>query len=128
MLKRSTRSLLAAVLAVAAIAVTGCGSEGIQVPKSDASAYRGAQLFAERCAGCHTLSAAGARGSKPDNEINSKDGTNGPNFDQRHVSKQDALTAIRQGGFSGAVMPANIVTGKDAEDVATFLDKYSGKK
>jgi hypothetical protein len=38
------------------------------------------------------------------------------------------LFAIRNGGFSGAIMPANIVTGEDAEAVATFLDQYSGRK
>jgi len=37
------------------------------------------------------------------------------------------LFAIRNGGFSGAIMPANIVVGKDAERVADFLAAYSGK-
>jgi hypothetical protein len=46
----------------------------------------------------------------------------------RKVSKDDALFAIRNGGFSGAIMPANIVTGNQADEVATFLDKYSGRK
>ena len=36
------------------------------------------------------------------------------------------LFAIRNGGFSGAIMPANIVVGEDAEAVAEFLEKYSG--
>ncbi|MBJ7347788.1 MAG: c-type cytochrome [Thermoleophilaceae bacterium] len=94
--------------------------------KSDPT-YAGAVLFAERCAGCHTLTAAGTQGSKPTNEINAKDRTNGPNFDQRHVDYEDALAAIRGGGFSGAIMPGNIVTGDDAEAVARFVDKYSGK-
>lgn len=124
----SARKLLYALLAVAAVMASGCGSQGISVPKEDAGAYRGAKLFAERCGGCHTISAAGTQGSKPKNELNTRDRTNGPNFDQRHEAYADVLTAIRQGGFSGAVMPGNIVTGKDAEAVATFLDKYSGKK
>ncbi|MFY9488123.1 MAG: cytochrome c [Solirubrobacterales bacterium] len=123
----SLRPLLLATVAVAAIAVTGCGSEGVSVPESDTAARRGAELFAERCSGCHTIAAAGAQGSKPKDEINPKDRTNGPNFDQRKEGYEDVMTAIRQGGFSGAIMPGNIVTGKDAEDVATFLDKYSGK-
>jgi mono/diheme cytochrome c family protein len=121
------RKLLIALLALAATAVAGCGSQAISVPKTDKHAYRGAQLFAERCSGCHTLSAAGTQGSKPKNEINTRDRTNGPNFDQRHEDYKSVLTAIRQGGFSGAVMPGNIVTGEDADDVAKFLDKYSGK-
>ena len=38
------------------------------------------------------------------------------------------LFAIRNGGFSGAIMPANIVTGEEADAVATFLEKYSGRE
>jgi hypothetical protein len=40
----------------------------------------------------------------------------------------DVLFAIRNGGFSGAIMPANIVTGADADAVATFVEKYSGRE
>jgi len=38
------------------------------------------------------------------------------------------LFAIRNGGFSGAIMPANIVVGRDAEDVALFVERYAGRK
>ena len=38
------------------------------------------------------------------------------------------LFAIRNGGFSGAIMPANIVVGRDARDVALFLERYAGSK
>lgn len=127
MFNRSARTLLIALLLAAATVFAGCGSQGVEVSSKDKASQNGAELFAERCAGCHSFSAAGAQGSKPTREVNSKDRTNGPNFDQRHVAYDDALTAIRQGGFSGAVMPGNIVTGQDAEDVATFVDKYSGR-
>jgi mono/diheme cytochrome c family protein len=78
-------------------------------------------LFAERCSGCHTLGAAGTQGSG-NNSLRNQ----GPNFDQRQVNYEDALFAIRNGGFSGAIMPQNIVVGDDAEAVARFLDEYSG--
>jgi hypothetical protein len=42
------------------------------------------------------------------------------------VSYDDALFAIRNGGFSGAIMPQNIVVGDDAEAVAEFLEQWSG--
>jgi hypothetical protein len=58
----------------------------------------------------------------------SRDRTNGPNFDTRHVDSRDALYAIRNGGFSGTIMPANIVTGRQAELMAQFLDRYSGRE
>jgi hypothetical protein len=38
----------------------------------------------------------------------------------------NVLYAIRNGGFSGAIMPENIVVGRDADDVAAFLAKYAG--
>lgn len=128
MFNRLSRILIAGLLAVAAAAVSGCGTEGISIAAGDAPANRGAILFSQRCAGCHSISAAGARGSKPTSEVNSTDRTNGPNFNQRTEDYNSVLFAIRQGGFSGAIMPGNIVTGKDAADVAHFLNKYAGSK
>jgi mono/diheme cytochrome c family protein len=121
-----TRPIAIACVLVAAI-LAGCGGE-ISVPQSDQTAHRGAELFYERCSGCHTFSKANAYGSKPIGQLQGGERTNGPNFDVRHVAKEDALFAIRNGGFSGAIMPANVVTGAQAEKVAEFLDKYSGKK
>jgi hypothetical protein len=39
----------------------------------------------------------------------------------------DVLFAIRNGGFSGAIMPQNIVVGDDAQKVAAFVSKYAGQ-
>jgi hypothetical protein len=38
------------------------------------------------------------------------------------------LYAIQNGGFSGAIMPQNIVVGKEAEDVARFVATYAGRQ
>jgi hypothetical protein len=40
----------------------------------------------------------------------------------------DVLFAIRNGGFSGSIMPANVVVGSDAQKVAEFVSKYAGSK
>jgi mono/diheme cytochrome c family protein len=120
-----TRRALAAALISGAL-LSGCQQEKIEV--DSASDEKGAQLFSERCSGCHTLSAASAEGSKPEGQVSGGERTNGPNFNTRKVAKDDILFAIRNGGFSGAIMPANIVVGDDAEAVANFLDKYSGAK
>jgi mono/diheme cytochrome c family protein len=120
-----TRPTAIACLLAAAV-FAGCGGE-IEVPESDATARHGAELFYERCSGCHTFDKANAYGSKPEGQLQGGERTNGPNFNVRKVQREDALFAIRNGGFSGAIMPANIVTGKDAEAVAEFLDKYSGE-
>jgi mono/diheme cytochrome c family protein len=113
------------VAALAASLLAACGGE-IEVPKSQTTAYRGAILFNERCSGCHSLNAANAYGSKPEGQIQGGERTNGPNFNVRKESRDDVLFAIRNGGFSGAIMPANIVVGEDAEAVADFLARYSG--
>jgi mono/diheme cytochrome c family protein len=116
---------LALMCALAAVLAAGCGGE-IEVPEEDTAARQGAVLFYERCSGCHSLEAANAYGSKAPGALQGGERTNGPNFDVRRVNRDDALYAIRNGGFSGAIMPANIVTGEDADLVADFLAEYSG--
>lgn len=91
------------------------------MPGADDEVRQGAELFAERCSGCHTLKAAGTQGT-----ANRSQRAQGPNLDQRTESYEDAIYAIRNGGFSGAIMPQNIVVGDDAEAVARFLEEYSG--
>lgn len=124
---RPTRLACAGALAVAALA-GGCAQGKIEVPASQPTEHAGAKLFYERCSGCHSLDAANAYGSKPPGQIKPGERTNGPNFNVRHEKRDDVLFAIRNGGFSGAIMPANVVVGDDAEKVAAFLDKYSGRK
>jgi mono/diheme cytochrome c family protein len=121
-LKVITTSLALTALALAASA---CGTERISVPKSNVPARNGAVLFAQRCAGCHTLSYAGTHGSAAN--IRERQPINGPNFNvrcERPVLR--VLYAIENGGFSGGYMPANIVVGQEARDVATFVSEYAG--
>jgi mono/diheme cytochrome c family protein len=119
------RRPLVIAVALAASLLAACGGE-IEVPEDDTTAHRGAVLFNERCSGCHSLDAANAYGSKPEGQIQGGERTNGPDFNVRKESRDDVLFAIRNGGFSGAIMPANIVVGEDAEAVADFLAEYSG--
>jgi mono/diheme cytochrome c family protein len=115
------RSLLALTAAtVAALAFGACGTEGIQLSEDDPG-YEGAVLFAERCSGCHTLEAAGTEGS-----ANRALRNQGPNLDERVESSEDVLYAIQNGGFSGAIMPQNIVVGEEAQAVADFVAEYAG--
>jgi mono/diheme cytochrome c family protein len=107
---------------IAALALGACGSEGIDVPEGDPM-REGAELFADRCGGCHTLGAAGSVGS-----ANRAYRNQGPNLDERVESEEDVLYAIRNGGFSGAIMPQNIVVGEEAEAVAEFVAEYAGSE
>jgi mono/diheme cytochrome c family protein len=114
-----------ALVVLAGVGVAACGKQDVSVPSSATQLHRGAVLFAERCSGCHTLTAAGTQGSSPN--VRQKLRTNGPNFDQRREQAGQVLYAIRNGGFSGAIMPQDVVVGPDAVAVAAFVAKYAGK-
>jgi cytochrome c551 len=112
---------------VIALAGAACGTQRISVPTSDTALHHGAVLFQERCAGCHTLSYAATFGSAAN--VFTAQSNNGPNFNVRCERPAiRVLYAIENGGFSGAIMPQNIVVGKDAHDVAEFVATYSGRQ
>ncbi|MGI8659429.1 MAG: c-type cytochrome [Thermoleophilaceae bacterium] len=117
------RTALLCALAAGALLAAGCGGEVDVDNERDEAA---ANLFNERCSGCHSLEAANAYGSKPAGQLEGGDRTNGPDFNVRMEEPDDVLFAIRNGGFSGAIMPANIVVGEEAEQLADFVAKYSG--
>jgi mono/diheme cytochrome c family protein len=76
----------------------------------------GRDLFGRRCAMCHTLAAANAIA-----EI-------GPNLDDLRPTKALVLDAIKNGRANGnGQMAANLYTGKDADDVASFVAKAVGQ-
>jgi mono/diheme cytochrome c family protein len=122
--RRVRPALTTALAAAAAIGLMACGfgEQDITVSKEDPT-YNGAVLFATHCSSCHTLSAAGTQGTG-----NRGERTQGPNLDERTETYDDALFAIQNGGFSGAIMPQNIVVGKEAEEVARFVAKYAGEE
>ncbi len=111
-----------ALFACAAV-LGACGSQGVQIAKTSPY-HHGAVLFRDHCSGCHTLGVVGAEGSAT--SISNRVRTNGPNFNIRQENVEQVLYAIRNGGFSGAIMPENIVVGEDAQAIATFLAQYSG--
>jgi mono/diheme cytochrome c family protein len=124
---------LAAVL-TAAVAAVGCGQESNDIKQPTATVPHfqgidqqyaaGAQLFVERCSGCHNLGIVGAEGGAL--VVKNRERVDGPNFNVRKEDRESILYAIRNGGFSGAIMPQDIVVGKQAEQVADFLAKYAG--
>lgn len=118
---------LAAVVAVTALggALVACGTRNIEVPTTQPVQHAGAVLFQQRCSGCHTLSVAGANGSA--SNIRTSQRTNGPNFNVRKESRERVLYAIANGGFSGAIMPQNIVVGAEAQAIASFVAQYAGR-
>lgn len=113
----------ALLVVIAALALGACGSDQVAV-KDAANVEHGGQLFAQRCAGCHQLDVVGAEGGAL--KVHDREKVDGPNFNVRKENEDQVLYAIRNGGFSGAIMPENIVVGRNAQDVAAFLAKYAG--
>ena len=75
----------------------------------------GKQIFTQSCGTCHTLSDAGTNGNV------------GPVLDDLKPDKQRVLNAIKNGGAGSGAMPAGIVSGKEAEAVATYVSSVAGK-
>jgi mono/diheme cytochrome c family protein len=116
------RSFVTTSLLAIALAVAGCGGE-------EASGLEGANptvgkgLFVEKCGSCHTLQDAATAGQV------------GPNLD-------DAFTRAGEEGFDDSTifrvtldqidlavppMPADLVEGQDAADVAAYVASTAGK-
>jgi mono/diheme cytochrome c family protein len=121
------RCVTAVATALVAAGLVACGEQGIspELAQQPDNVQRGARLFADRCAGCHTLDVVGSEGGAT--KVRDRERIDGPNFNDRREDVDTVLFAIRNGGYSGALMPQNIVTGADAEDVAAFLAKYAGR-
>ena len=82
----------------------------------DARLERGKELFRENCAACHTLGAMGAKG------------VTGPNLDRLGtVDEARVLNAIKNGGTGKMLMPAGILEGRNAEDVAAYVARVAGQ-
>jgi hypothetical protein len=124
MTRPHVRKLLSVLLVPAALVVAGCSEEGIDVAAND-PLRQGAEIFNDRCAGCHTFDAAGAEGSTTN--VGSSEYKDGPNFNQRREDYEDVLFAIQNGGFSSGPMPQNIAVGREAQMVACFVAEYSGR-
>ncbi len=130
--RMSRRPLIAlAAVTIAAGAALGCGQEkndvkqpNVAIEGVSAEYQVGAKLFVERCSGCHSLGAVGAEGGAL--KVKDRERVDGPNFNVRKEDRDSILYAIRNGGFSGAIMPQDIVVGKEAEQVADFLARYAG--
>jgi mono/diheme cytochrome c family protein len=126
-----TRRVRAALTIVAlgglAALIAGCGTVGYTEATGDSQ--RGRELFVQKCGQCHVLADAGTKGQI------------GPNLDDAfRRSREDGLgeSTIAQVVLNQIAypivnppteqpgMPADIVTGQDAEDVATYVSEVAG--
>ena len=112
----------------AVLLAAGCGTGGPATGHPDVA--NGQKLFtgAAQCGACHTLSAAGTSGTIGPNLDNAFRPDRQQGFDEATI-RDVVLDQIRLG--SGAVtggtpMPANLVRGQDAADVAAYVASVAG--
>jgi mono/diheme cytochrome c family protein len=114
---KNARLWLAVALATAVPVMTACNESG-----GDETA--GKELFTQQCGACHVLNDAGTKGVQ------------GPNLDQAFMqSIEDGLGRSTIEGVvreqidqpMGRQMPADLVTGKDADSVAAYVAGSVGK-
>jgi mono/diheme cytochrome c family protein len=151
-LKRRYRvGVLGAGLAAAALLVSGCGTGGVasaggQRPDTGA----GQQLFKDNCGSCHTLAAAGTSGEIGPNLDNAfaadvQEGYKSSSIENLvldqirlgsgpistpYTTSQDFVKHClppNSGKCYQTPMPANIVTGQDAKDVAAYVASVAGQ-
>lgn len=126
---RSLHAAAFVVLAViAAIGLAACG-DTVGYSEGSGDRIRGKELFVEGCGSCHALADAGTTGNI------------GPNLDFAFVQSridglgEDTIQQVVRGQIAYPVvdpptdapgMPADIFTGQDAEDVATYVASVAG--
>ena len=126
-----------ATLAAAGLLSAGCGTGGIASTTADKA--NGKTLFQQTCGSCHTLADAGTQGKAGPNLDDAFSGARGQGFKEstiRNVVHGQILFPTTQP--SGVIlvngveqrapgMPANLVTGADAQDVAAYVASVAGK-
>ena len=120
-----------------ALATAGCGTGGISAGKADTS--NGKALFQQKCGSCHTLADAGTQGKVGPNLDDAFAGPRSEGFDDstfRNVIHDQILYPVQEPvGYittpdgkqqRAPGMPANLVTGQDADDVAAYVASVAG--
>ena len=118
----------------AALAVAAAGTVGVlsacQVKDDGDNLVAGKEAFVQRCGSCHVLKRAGTTGVSGPNLDDSfsqalsegfgRDTIEGVVREQIEAPNKDAQTDPRTGKKASG-MPANLVTGETAEDVAAYV-------
>lgn len=118
--------LLGAALVVTLTAfAAACGTEGL--PSESASSSRGKELFTSpegRCAACHALADARSKGTVGPNLDDAFFGARKDGFEESSIAA--VVLAQIQYPTRGSGMPADLVTGEDAEAVAAYVAEVAG--
>ena len=116
-------------VALTVVFATGCGSGSVGFSEGKGDRAHGKELFVKSCGSCHTLADAGTSGKI------------GPNLDYAFLqSRRDGLgestfVQVVRGQIAYPVvkpstgapgMPANLLEGQDADDVASYVGSVAG--
>jgi cbb3-type cytochrome c oxidase subunit III len=124
-------------LAAAALLAAGCGYGGVASGAQQPDTQNGKQLFTASCGSCHTLQAAGTSGTIGPNLDNafatdvqegySQNAIENVVLDQIRLGSGPIATYTTNKKFTAQTqMPANIVKGQDAIDVAAYVASVAG--
>ena len=126
---RRTLAVALVSLGATALLATGCNSGTVGYTKGTGDKANGKELFTAKCGTCHTLADAGTTG------------TIGPNLDDAfaesrrnglgestfvQVVRDQIAYAIEETSTGAPGMPADLVTGQDADDVASYVASVAG--
>jgi len=120
------RFLIVAAAAAAAVTLPGCG-----LGETATDQVNGKELFVQKCAACHTLARADAKGVVgPDLDQAwqqaEKDGLGRSTYEGiihkqiLYPNREDQVDPLTGKPYPQS-MPANLVTGQDAKDVAAYV-------
>jgi cbb3-type cytochrome c oxidase subunit III len=124
-------------LAAAALLAAGCGFGGVASGAQRPDTQTGKQLFTASCGSCHTLQAAGTSGTIGPNLDNafamdvqegySQNAIENVVLDQIRLGSGPIATYTTHTRFTPQTqMPANILKGQDAIDVAAYVASVAG--
>jgi cytochrome c2 len=114
------RLFLVSAALLTTLVASGCGAGGVTPATGDRT--NGKALFVSKCGGCHTLADAATSGKV------------GPNLDdafgpsKRQGFKESTIRSVVHEQIAEAVlpMPADLVTGENAVDVADYVAAVAG--
>jgi mono/diheme cytochrome c family protein len=148
-LKRPYRvGVVVAGLVATALLAAGCGTGGVASAGQRPDLQNGQTLFTQNCAACHTLAAAGTSGTIGPNLDDAFAASREAGYEDSSIENV-VLDQIRLGSGQvatyttskyfvqhclpphsakcyGTPMPANIVTGQNAIDVAAYVASVAG--
>jgi mono/diheme cytochrome c family protein len=123
------RAVRLAAPTLAALVLAGCGGGSVGHSEGTGDRVAGKELFIQTCGSCHALSDAGTTGQI------------GPDLDaafyesRRNGLGESTIVQVVRGqiaypvtnpGTGAPGMPADIVTGKDADDVTAYVSSVAG--